>query len=72
MGGGDEDDSTSRAGMRQYYGAKLRELAVVVTAKEQNLKRLEAQRNELNGRGSVICGGGGERRGEVCEGLNGI
>lgn len=49
MGGGNEDGS--RQGMRQYYTTKLRELEVIVQAKEANLKRLEAQRNELNGRG---------------------
>lgn len=63
MGGTPTDDGAGagRGGMRQYYDAKLRELAVVVAAKEQNLKRLEAQRNELNGRGARGRGAGGGR-----------
>lgn len=53
MGGGNEGaNNEPRQGMRQYYTTKLGELEVIVQAKEANLKRLEAQRNELNGRGT--------------------
>lgn len=51
MGGGNDEGVVARQGMKQYYETKLRELDVVVQTKEANLKRLEAQRNELNGRG---------------------
>jgi hypothetical protein len=53
MGGPDEEKT--RSGMRSYYATKLRELDVIVSSKEANLKRLEAQRNELNGRGVCVA-----------------
>jgi 26S proteasome regulatory subunit T6 len=35
-------------GLRSYYEGKIEELEIVLTDKQQNLRRLEAQRNELN------------------------
>ena len=35
-------------GISSYYSAKVEELEVIVREKTQNLRRLEAQRNELN------------------------
>mmetsp|Transcript_4220 Transcript_4220/g.8353 ORF Transcript_4220/g.8353 Transcript_4220/m.8353 type:complete len:400 (-) Transcript_4220:524-1723(-) len=36
------------AGIRSYYLSKIEQLEALVTEKEDNLRRLEAQRNELN------------------------
>jgi 26S proteasome regulatory subunit T6 len=38
-------------GFRQYYVTKIEELQLVVAEKSQNLRRLQAQRNELNAKG---------------------
>ena len=35
-------------GLRQYYVAKIEKLQLTVTERNQNLRRLQAQRNELN------------------------
>merc|ERR1712111_263910 len=40
--------TTSPEGLRQYYVAKIEKLQLTVTKKQQNLRRLQAQRNELN------------------------
>ena len=37
-------------GISSYYESKIRALEVQVRKKTENLRRLEAQRNELNGR----------------------
>ncbi|CAG2234337.1 PSMC5 [Mytilus edulis] len=43
------DDSTvNHEGIKQYYISKIEDLQLVNTEKTQNLRRLEAQRNELN------------------------
>merc|ERR1719271_1155240 len=42
--------SVDKAGIRSYYIAKIDTLETEVGAKAQNLRRLEAQRNELNSR----------------------
>merc|ERR1711979_20311 len=45
----DTDDSSKKSeGIRQYYGSKIEDLQLTVTDKTQNLRRLQAQRNELN------------------------
>jgi len=46
----DASTTTSGAGLRAYYKAKIEQLEVALRDKTQNLRRLEAQRNELNGR----------------------
>merc|ERR1712111_168011 len=40
--------TTSPEGLRQYYVAKIEKLQLTVTERNQNLRRLQAQRNELN------------------------
>ena len=39
---------TAGSGITNYYQAKIDELEVIVRERTQNLRRLEAQRNELN------------------------
>lgn len=41
----------SKDGLKSYYVTKIEELQLVVTEKTQNLRRLQAQRNELNAKG---------------------
>jgi hypothetical protein len=41
-----------REGLQTYYTQKIEELEVVLREKEQNVRRLEAQRNEWNAKGS--------------------
>lgn len=41
-------------GLRSYYKAKIEELEIQARDKQHNLRRLEAQRNDLNGKG-VLC-----------------
>lgn len=38
-------------GFRSYYIQKIEELQLIVAEKSQNLRRLQAQRNELNAKG---------------------
>ena len=40
--------SSSTSGLKQYYVTKIEELQLTVSEKNQNLRRLQAQRNELN------------------------
>lgn len=40
-------------GFRSFYVQKIEELQLVVNEKGQNLRRLQAQRNELNAKGNV-------------------
>ena len=42
------DAATKPEGLRQYYVAKIEKLQLTVTERNQNLRRLQAQRNELN------------------------
>ena len=39
-------------GLKAYYKAKIEELELLARDKQHNLRRLEAQRNELNTRGA--------------------
>lgn len=39
-------------GLRSYYESKVEELELRIRTKQHDLKRLEAQRNELNSRGA--------------------
>jgi hypothetical protein len=43
-------------GLKSYYKGKIEELEMLVKDKSHNLRRLEAQRNELNTQGVVGCG----------------
>lgn len=57
------------AALRTYFQSKIDSLEQQVRAKLQNLRRLEAQRNELNAKGaSRRCGRGraSARRGPRC------
>ena len=38
-------------GLENYYRSKIEELELVVRDKTQNLRRLQAQRNDLNSKG---------------------
>lgn len=40
-------------GFRSYYITKIEELQLIVAEKSQNLRRLQAQRNELNAKGKL-------------------
>jgi len=39
------------AGLKDYYKGKIEELEIAVRDKAHNLRRLEAQRNDLNTKG---------------------
>ena len=42
------------AGIEQYYNTKNQDLQVVVNVQAQNVRRLQAQRNELNAKGEYF------------------
>ena len=48
------EESKKEEGIRQYYVQKIEEAENQIRERTQNLKRLEAQRNELNSRGIPI------------------
>lgn len=52
MSGGVAVSTRGGGGIRGYYASKLEELELTLREKEQNLRRLEAQRNVLNTRGT--------------------
>ena len=39
-------------GLKKYYKTKIEELEILTRDKQHNLRRLEAQRNELNTKGT--------------------
>ena len=41
-------EPTAHKGMESYYKSKIEELEMALIEKKQNLRRLEAQRNEMN------------------------
>ena len=45
---------TAKDGLRGYYRAKIEEFELAVRDKTSNLRRLEAQRNELNHKGTYV------------------
>jgi 26S proteasome regulatory subunit T6 len=47
-----DEKSSKGEGFRQYYITKIEELQLIVAEKSQNLRRLQAQRNELNAKGN--------------------
>lgn len=42
---------SGHAGLKSYYNSKIDELDIVYADKVQDLRRLQAQRNELNAKG---------------------
>jgi 26S proteasome regulatory subunit T6 len=47
-----EHGTAAKDGLRGYYRAKIEEYELAVRDKTSNLRRLEAQRNELNQKGA--------------------
>lgn len=47
----DQNSSSRGDGFKSYYTTKIEELLLVVAEKSMNLRRLQAQRNELNAKG---------------------
>lgn len=46
-----DPDDNDGSGLSSYYQQKILELQFIVSEKQRNLQRLEAQRNELNSKG---------------------
>ena len=42
------------SGLKSYYQAKIESAELLINQKTQNLRRLEAQRNALNARGTYL------------------
>jgi len=51
-----------RHGLKQYYMTKIEELQLTVSEKNQDLRRLQAQRNELNAKVRSEPGDGDEKQ----------
>ena len=47
------EETRPKDGLRNYYIAKIEELQSVLSEKSQDVRRLEAQRNELNAKGML-------------------
>ena len=56
-------------GLRSYYKAKIEELEIQARDKQHNLRRLEAQRNDLNGKGVLLSPLGGFAEPTLCTSL---
>ena len=50
----DVDTEVKHEGLKPYYITKIEELQLIVSEKTQNLRRLQAQRNELNAKGNCF------------------
>ena len=51
-----DDKNLKGEGFKPYYVQKIEELQLIVAEKSQNLRRLQAQRNELNAKGTFsLC-----------------
>lgn len=48
-----DDKFAKGEGFKPYYIQKIEELQLIVAEKSQNLRRLQAQRNELNAKGII-------------------
>lgn len=52
----DIDEKNAKGeGFKPYYITKIEELQLIVAEKSQNLRRLQAQRNELNAKGDYFA-----------------
>ena len=47
-------EQSGHQGIKSYYKSRIDALDINLSEKEQNLRRLEAQRNELNSKGQFI------------------
>lgn len=50
----DQNSGSRGDGFKSYYTTKIEELLLVVAEKSMNLRRLQAQRNELNAKGTLL------------------
>lgn len=51
MGKAPGNEQQQQSGLKAYYKGKIEELEMLIKDKSHNLRRLEAQRNELNTQG---------------------
>ena len=49
-----QQQQQQQEGIKSYYKTKIEELEAVIHGKTQDLRRLEAQRNQLNGKGDPL------------------